>query len=107
MISSRVLEVSPKRSDRSRARLLTSSMLTGGTLRSLAVAAGMMTAFGISPAIAQCYSTATDLGGNCTANVPTGTASTAIGAGAKSTGTNATAYGNAANATGVEATAMG
>jgi hypothetical protein len=42
-----------------RARLLASSMLCGGTLRGLAAAAGMMTALGVSPAFAQCYSTAT------------------------------------------------
>ena len=77
-----------------RGRLLASSMLCGGTLRGLAAAAGMMTALGISPAFASCYSTATALGGDCTAVVPVG-------------GSANTAYGNNANAAGSFATATG
>ena len=64
-----------------RAHLLASSSLCGGALRSLAGAAGMLAAFGLSPAFAQCFSGTT---GNlltiaCQAIVPTGTSSTAIG----------------------------
>jgi hypothetical protein len=96
-----------------RARLLASSVLNGGTLRCLAAAAGMMTALGVSPAFAACYSTATGLAGDCTAIVPTGVA-TAIGFNANATGGQATAYGkgstangDAATATGVDSTATG
>src|SRR5258708_39872399 len=62
---------------RPRAQLLASSVLTGGTWRSLAVAAGMMTAFGISPALAQCFSGAgTNLGAaGCQSTAPAGAAS--------------------------------
>src|SRR5262245_54191680 len=64
---------------RCRAALLGSSALAGGTLRGLALATGMVVAFGASPAFAQCYSTMTGLAGDCTAVVPTGTNATAIG----------------------------
>src|SRR5260370_40507666 len=64
-----------------RAHLLASSVLTGGTLRSLAVAAGMMTALGVSPAFAQCFSgggsTLTTAASPCQATAATGTGSTA------------------------------
>ena len=72
---------------------LASSVLNGGTLRSLAVAAGMMTVCGISPAFAQCYSTAAGLAGDCTAIVPTGASATAIGFNASANGFAATASG--------------
>src|SRR5437016_14205720 len=79
-----------------RSRLLASTVLNGGTLRSIAAAAGMMTAFGASPALAQCFS---GTGGNiagagCTVTVATGNASTAVGFNANATGTDATAYGS-------------
>jgi hypothetical protein len=45
-----------------RARLMGASALAGGTLRGLAVAAGMVTVFGGAPAFAGCQSSATDLG---------------------------------------------
>src|SRR5437660_855838 len=68
---------------RPRAHLLASSILTGGTLRSLAVAAGMMTVLGVSPALAQCFSGAgTDLGAaGCQSVAATGLSATAIGQG--------------------------
>jgi hypothetical protein len=39
-----------------RARFMGASAIAGGVLRSLAVAAGMVTVFGSSPASAQCFS---------------------------------------------------
>jgi len=39
-----------------RARLMGASALAGGALRGLAIAAGIVTAFGASPAFAQCAS---------------------------------------------------
>ena len=39
-----------------RARLMGASAIAGGALRGLAVAAGMVTVFGASPALAQCFS---------------------------------------------------
>jgi hypothetical protein len=93
--------------DRRRGRLLASSVLNGGTLRCLAAAAGMMTALGVSPAFAQCYSTATGLAGDCTAVVPTGGDATAFGASSNATGTFATAIGANAHANGTTATATG
>src|ERR1700693_1313710 len=94
-----------------RAHLLASSMLSGGTLRSLAAAAGMMTALGVSPAFAQCSSTATGLAGNCAAALITGLDATAIGFNSTATGivatAAATAYGNGATANGDHATATG
>src|SRR6266481_4842585 len=78
-------------SDR-RALLLASSVLTGGTLRSLAAAAGMITVAGISPAVAECYSTATGFAGtNCAAIAPTGVQSLIIGNQATGTGFGPTA----------------
>src|SRR5262245_32067206 len=59
-----------------RGRLMAGSALAGGALRYLAVAAGMATVLGASPALAQfgCQSAANDLsaGGNCTATAATG-----------------------------------
>src|SRR5690349_11629067 len=72
--------------------LLASTMLNGGTLRSLAVAAGMMTAFGVSPALAQCFSGTG------------GVLDTAACEHTAATGVNSTAVGSAANATGIGAT---
>ena len=86
-----------------RAHLLASSMLSGGTLRSVAAAAGMMTALGVSPAFAQCFSTATGLAGNCAAALITGLNATAIGFNSTATGIVATrrpCYGNGATANG-------
>src|ERR1700737_834013 len=94
-----------------RVRLLACSMLTGGTLRSLAAAAGMMTALGVSPAFAQCFSGGgsqlTTAAGACQAAAATGTGSTAVGIQSNATGQDATAYGNAATAIGFGATATG
>ena len=42
-----------------RARLMGASALAGGALRGLAIAAGIVTVFGASPASAQCASGAT------------------------------------------------
>src|SRR3954468_8100609 len=85
-----------------RALLLASSMLTGGTLRSLAAAAGMMTALGVSPALAQCFSGAGAVldTAACEHAAATGGQSTAVGLGANATGVGATAYGNTAVANG-------
>jgi hypothetical protein len=74
-----------------RARLMGASAIAGGTLRGLAVAAGMVTVFGGAPALAQCASTDTGFTGTCAATA--------------ATGANATAVGRAANAAGVFATA--
>ena len=92
-----------------RARLVASSILCGGTLRGLAVAAGMMTVAGISPAFAQCFS---GIGGNiagagCTVTAATGAFSTAVGSDANATGVAATAFGNGAIANGQQAIAIG
>jgi trimeric autotransporter adhesin len=85
-----------------RARLMGASAIAGGALRSLAVAAGMVTVFGGAPAFAGCQSSATDLsaGTSCAATASTGTNSTAIGLNANATGTSATAYGDSAIANG-------
>src|SRR5450756_1287353 len=92
----------------SRARLLASSMLRGGALRSLAAAAGLMTALGVSPAFAQCYSTGTSLAGDCVVGVaPGGLNATVMGFFAAGTGQNSTAYGAASRANGTNATATG
>lgn len=90
-----------------RASLIASSVLRGGTLRSLAAAAGMMTVLGVSPAFAQCYSAGAGLAGSCDAIVPTGANATAIGSGANATGINATAYGAGSTANGGAASATG
>src|SRR5262245_16656517 len=84
-----------------RARLMGASALAGGALHGLAIAAGIVTVFGASPAFAQCYSTMTGLAGDCTAVVPTGANATAIGKNANATGTTATAYGTGATANGL------
>jgi hypothetical protein len=56
-----------------RARLLGASALAGGALRGLAIAAGMVTAFGAAPALAQCFSDAGGtLSGSCAAAAATG-----------------------------------
>jgi trimeric autotransporter adhesin len=78
-----------------RARLMGASALAGGALRGLSIAAGMATAFGATPAAAQCASGAT---GNITTAACDVTAAT---------GVNSTAVGRAANATGLDATAFG
>lgn len=85
-----------------RTRLLASSMLCGGTLRGLAVAAGMMTALGVSPAFAQCFSGTTGnlLAAGCNVAAAIGASSTAVGQGAEANGAFATVYGNTAVATG-------
>jgi hypothetical protein len=89
-----------------RARLMGASAIAGGTLRGLAVAAGMVTVFGGAPALAQCSSNAAGtLSGSCAAAAATGANSTAIGLNANATGTSATAYGNGALANGSSATA--
>src|SRR6185369_4857192 len=76
-----------------RTRLLASSVLTGGTLRDLAVAAGMMTALGISPALAQCFSGAgSNLGAaGCQVTSVGGANVTAVGKGITAIGNSATA----------------
>src|SRR3954467_13193014 len=76
--------------------LLASTLLSGGTLRSLAAAAGMMTALGVSPAFAQCFSgtAGTLTTAACDVTAATGASSTAVGSGANATGIDATAYGN-------------
>src|SRR5947207_5480240 len=90
---------------RPRARLLAGTVLTGGTLRSLAAAAGMMTVLGVSPALAQCFSGAGGVLNTAACDAAaTGTASTAVGSGANATGDSATAYGANATATGDFAT---
>src|SRR5205814_2213356 len=73
-----------------RASLLASSILTGGSIRGLAIAAGVATVFGALPPFAQgCQSSATDLsaGTSCAATASTGAASTAVGFAANATGT--------------------
>ena len=85
-----------------RARLMGASALAGGTLLGLAIAAGVATVFGASPAAAQCFS---GTGGNllmaaCDVTAASGLASTAVGSNANATGTTATAYGNTAIAIG-------
>src|SRR5262245_44441692 len=89
-----------------RARLMGASAIAGGTLRGLAIAAGMVTVFGAAPAMAQCFS---GVGGNlllggCQSTAATGINSTAVGFMANATGGNATAYGNQAIANGNQAT---
>ena len=91
-----------------RARLLGASALAGDALRRLAIAAGVVTALGASPAFAQ--NAILDPGlaaGVCLPAAATGTNSTAVGFNANATGTNATAYGNSAVANGNFATATG
>ena len=91
------------------------SALTGGALRGLAIAAGMVTVFGGAPAFAQCLSTAAGFNGGCAAATATGVGSTAVGSGATAIGPPppggsgffATAYGNNAVANGDFATAAG
>src|SRR6266704_335236 len=98
-----------------RARLLATSILTGGALRSLAAAAGMMTALGVSPAFAQCFSgvagTLATFNCNATAtgmfSIANGTNATATGGFSNAIGTNATATGQSSNAIGTNATATG
>src|SRR5262245_22869620 len=89
------------------ARLMGAIALAGGALRGLAIAAGIVTVFGASPAVAGCQSSATDLsaGTSCAATASTGANSTAVGLNANATGTSATAYGNGAVANGDVATA--
>ena len=87
-----------------RARLMGASAIAGGTLRGLAVAAGMVTVFGGAPALAQCASTNTGFTGTCAAAAATGANSTAVGQAANASGVFATAYGNSAFASGVDAT---
>src|SRR5262249_45258852 len=82
-----------------RPRLMGASAIAGGALRSLAIAAGVVTVFGAAPAFAQvgCQSAATDLSagaGGCLATAATGGSSTAVGSAANATGLAATAYGN-------------
>src|SRR6266516_7611189 len=79
---------------RPRARLLAGTVLTGGTMRSLAAAAGMMTVLGVSPALAQCFSGAGAVldTAACEHAAATDANSTAVGLGANATGANATAY---------------
>jgi hypothetical protein len=57
-----------------RARLMGASALAGGAWRGLAIAAGMVTVFGGTPAFAGCQSSATDLsaGTSCAAIASTG-----------------------------------
>src|SRR5256884_7909644 len=88
-------------------RLMGASAIAGGPLRGLAAAAGMVTVFGGTPALAQCASTNTGFTGTCAAAAATGGDSTAVGQAANATGTFATAYGNAAVAFGIGATATG
>jgi hypothetical protein len=83
-----------------RARLLGASALAGGALRSLAIAAGMVTVFGAAPAFAQCRSTDTGFTGTCAATAAIGANSTAVGSGANAAAADATAYGNNAVANG-------
>jgi hypothetical protein len=92
-----------------RAQSLASCILDGGTVRSLAAAAGMMTALGVSPAFAQCFSgtAGTLASASCDVTAATGPNSTAIGLGANATGFSATAYGNSSTANGNGATATG
>src|SRR5882724_8136469 len=73
---------------RPRARLLAGTVLTGGTLRSLAAAAGMMTVLGVSPALAQCFSGADGVldTAACEHAAAIGTNSTAVGLNATATG---------------------
>src|SRR5436309_5435862 len=78
-----------------RARLMGASAIAGGTLRGLAVAAGMVTVFGGAPALAQCASTNTGFTGTCAAAAATGGDSTAVGQAANATGTFATEIGRA------------
>src|SRR5262245_51537429 len=83
-----------------RARLMGASALAGGALRGLAVAAGMVAAFGGAPARAQCFVNAVGtLSGPCFSTA-TGSSSTAVGGGANATGDSATAYGFGAVANG-------
>lgn len=71
--------------------------------RTIAVAAGMMTALGVSAALAQCFSgPAGTLGTSACDVAASGVAATAAGFIAKATGTGATAYGAGANATGTQ-----
>ena len=91
------------------AGIMGASAIAGGALRGLAIAAGIVTVFGATPAAAQCFS---GTGGTllmpaCNITAATGVASTAVGLSANATGTNATAYGNAAVANGDFATATG
>ena len=88
-----------------RAHLMGASAMAGA-LRSMAIAAGMLTVFGGAPAAADCASTGAGFTGTCTATA-TGTGSTAVGAGANATATNASAYGASSNASDSNATAVG
>lgn len=90
-----------------RVRLLASSMPCGGSFRSLAVAAAMVTALGISPAFAQCLSTATGFtGGAACAATLAGASSLAVGGGANASSNFATALGAFSDAGGAS-TAVG
>ena len=90
-----------------RARLMGASALTGGAVRGFAIAAGMVTAFGATPALADCASDTPSFTGSCTAAAAIGVNSTAVGAGARADGIIATTFGAFANATGLNATAIG
>ena len=90
-----------------RAWLFASSVLSGKTLRSLAAAAGIVTAFGGAPGWAACLSTNVGFTGTCAATTAAGFNATAVGQNAVAAGDFATAYGDSANATGDAATATG
>src|SRR6266508_6791467 len=75
-----------------RARLLGASALAGGALRGLAIAAGMVTALGATPALAQCFSGTPGVidGAPCAATPAVDPNATAVGFQATAQGINAT-----------------